>query len=75
MPTRPEAYVSLIRAFAAHFSNCIWQHARVLLLGAILADRCCARTSALRFQQVPGDVYPKHLLIGGRAGFEPASCA
>jgi DDE superfamily endonuclease len=37
MPTLPKANDSLIRAFAPHFSNCIWQHAQVLLLGAILA--------------------------------------
>jgi hypothetical protein len=37
MPTLPKAYVSLIQAFAPHFSNRIWQHAQVLLLGAILA--------------------------------------
>ena len=37
MPTLPKPDDSLIQAFAPHFSNCIWQHAQVLLLGAILA--------------------------------------
>ena len=34
MPTLPKSHDSLIQAFAPHFSNCIWQHAQVLLLGA-----------------------------------------
>jgi hypothetical protein len=48
MPTLPEAYLSLIQAFAPHFSNCIWQHARVLLLGAILAPGRRTVTAVLR---------------------------
>jgi hypothetical protein len=36
MPTLPSDYLSLIQIFAPHFSNCIWQHAQVLLIGAIL---------------------------------------
>src|SRR3990172_9215141 len=30
-------YLSLIQIFAPHFSNLVWQHAQVLLIGAILA--------------------------------------
>jgi len=37
MPTLPKPDDSLIQTFAPHFSNCIWQYAQVLLLGAILA--------------------------------------
>jgi len=48
MPTLPEAYVSLIQVFAPHFSNCIWEHARVLLLGAILAPGRRTVTAVLR---------------------------
>jgi hypothetical protein len=48
MPTLPKSYSSLIQAFAPHFSNCIWQHARVLLLGAILAPGRRTVTAVLR---------------------------
>ena len=48
MPTLPEAYVSLIQVFAPHFSNCIWEHARVLLLGAILAPGRRTVTALMR---------------------------
>lgn len=48
MPTLPEAYVSLIQVFAPHFSNCIWRHAQVLLLGAILAPGRRTVTAVLR---------------------------
>jgi hypothetical protein len=48
MPTLPKAYVSLIQAFAPFFSHCIWQHAQVLLLGAILAPGRRTVTAVLR---------------------------
>jgi hypothetical protein len=48
MPTLPKTHDSLIRAFAPHFSNCIWQHAQVLLLGAILARGQRTVTAVLR---------------------------
>ena len=41
-------YLSLIDVFAPHFSNCIWEHARVLLLGAILAPGRRTVTAVLR---------------------------
>ncbi len=34
MLTLPTTYLSLIQAFAPHFSNLVWQHAQVLLVGA-----------------------------------------
>lgn len=37
MPTLPTDYLNLIREFTPFFSNLVWQHAQVLLLGAILA--------------------------------------
>jgi hypothetical protein len=37
LPTPPKTHDSLSQTFAPHFSNCIWQHAQVLLPGAILA--------------------------------------
>jgi hypothetical protein len=48
MPTLPKPDDSLIQAFAPHFSNCIWQHAQVLLLGAILAPGRRTVTAILR---------------------------
>ena len=36
MPTLPSDYLSVIGAFAPLFSSLVWQHAQVLLLGAIL---------------------------------------
>ncbi len=55
MPTLPTVYVSLIQAFAPHFSNCIWQHAQVLLLGAILAPGRRTVTAALRIMGLSAD--------------------
>lgn len=48
MPTLPKTNDSLIQAFAPHFSNCIWQHAHVLLLGAILTPGQRTVTAVLR---------------------------
>ncbi len=48
MPTLPKPDDSLIQAFASHFSKCIWQHAQVLLLGAILAPGRRTVTAVLR---------------------------
>ena len=52
MPTLPNDYLSLIQIFAPHFSNCIWQHAQVLLLGAILAPGRRTVTAVLRINEV-----------------------
>ena len=41
-------YLSLIDVFAPHISNCIWQRARGLLLGAILAPGRRTVTAVLR---------------------------
>jgi DDE superfamily endonuclease len=48
MPTLPSDYLSLIQIFAPYFSNCIWQHAQVLLIGAILVPGTRTVTAALR---------------------------
>ena len=48
MPTLPKAHDSLIQTFAPHFSNCIWQHAQVLLIGAILVPGTRTVTAVLR---------------------------
>lgn len=48
MPTLPSAYLSLIQLFAPQFSNCVWQHAQVLLIGAILVPGRRTVTAVLR---------------------------
>jgi hypothetical protein len=48
MPTLPDEYLKLLLVFAPLFSDLIWQHAQVLLLGAILAPGQRTVTAALR---------------------------
>lgn len=48
MPTLSKAHDSLIQAFAPHFSNCIWRHAQVLLIGAVLVPGRRTVTAVLR---------------------------
>src|SRR3990172_6596572 len=48
MPTLPKAHDSLLQAFAPHFSNYVWQHARILLIGAILVPGRRTVTAVLR---------------------------
>src|SRR5260221_12887830 len=48
MPTLPKAHDNLIQIFAPHFSNMVWQHAQVLLIGAILVPGTRTVTAALR---------------------------
>jgi hypothetical protein len=48
MPTLPSDYLSLIQIFAPHFSNWVWQHAQVLLIGTILVPGRRTVTAALR---------------------------
>jgi hypothetical protein len=48
MPTLPCDYLSLIQVFAPLFSNLVWQHAQVLLVGAILTPGQRTVTAALR---------------------------
>jgi len=48
MPTLPNDYLSLICAFAPYFSNLVWQHAQVLVLGAILTPGQRTVAAALR---------------------------
>ena len=41
-------YLSLIQIFAPHFSNLVWQHAQVLLIGGILVPGRRTVTAVLR---------------------------
>ena len=48
MPPLPEAIILVLAPFAPLFSNRVWGHAQLLLLGAILAPRARTVTTALR---------------------------
>jgi hypothetical protein len=48
MPTLPSDYLNLICVFAPCFSNLVWQHAQVLLVGAILTPGQRTVAAALR---------------------------
>jgi hypothetical protein len=48
-------YLSLIQVFAPHFSKLVWEHAQVLLLGAILAPGRRTVTAVLRIMGLSGD--------------------
>jgi hypothetical protein len=48
MPTLPNDYLNLIQVFAPLFSNLVWQHAQVLLVGTILTPGQRTVAAALR---------------------------
>ena len=48
MPTLQAEYITILGAFARLFSKCIWEHARILLIGAILSPAERTVTAALR---------------------------
>ena len=48
MRTLPTVMIRVLVPFAPLFSNCVWQHAQVLLAGAILAPGRRTVSSALR---------------------------
>ena len=47
-PALPDAIIRVLAAFAPLFSERVWCHAQVLVLGAILAPRARTVTGALR---------------------------
>ncbi len=47
--------LNLIQAFAPYFSNLVWQHAQVLLIGAILVPGTRTVTAALRMMGLSGE--------------------
>ena len=57
MPTLPADYHTLIGAFAPIFSHRIWQHAVILLTGAILAVGKRTVTSVLRVMGLSHDTH------------------
>ncbi len=48
MPTLPTDYITILGTFARLFSDRIWKHAKILLLGAILSPAERTVTAALR---------------------------
>jgi hypothetical protein len=57
MPTLQTEYITILRAFARLFSKRIWEHAKILLIGAILSPAERTVTAALR---VMGLSWEKH---------------
>ena len=57
MPTLPSDYLTLIQTFAPLFSNTIWVHAQVLLVGAMLTTGKRTVTAGLRIMGLSTDVH------------------
>jgi hypothetical protein len=55
MPPLPEAIILVLAPFAPLFSDRVWRHAQVLLLGAMLAPGARTVTSALRVMGLAGE--------------------
>lgn len=48
MPTLPAEYLNILAVFAPVFSNCLWTHVQVLVVGAILTPGQRTVTAVLR---------------------------
>ena len=55
MPTLHAEYITILEAFARLFSKRIWEHARILLIGAILSPAERTVTAALRVMGLSGE--------------------
>ena len=55
MPTLQTEYITILEAFARLFSKHIWEHAKVLLIGAILSPAERTVTAALRVMGLSGE--------------------
>src|ERR671915_2535645 len=55
MPPLPEAIILVLAPFAPLFSHRVWLHARLLLLGAMLAPGARTVTAALRMMGLSGE--------------------
>lgn len=55
MPTLQAEYITILGAFARLFSKRIWEHARILLIGAILSPTERTVTAALRVMGLSGE--------------------
>jgi hypothetical protein len=74
MPRLPTRSTAVVLCFAPLFRERSWQHAEVLLVGAILAPGRCTVTSILRSSRTPASsasaavVYRAEAGLGRRAG-------
>jgi hypothetical protein len=57
MPTLPSEYLNLIQVFVPLFSNLVWQHAQVLLMGAILTPGQRTVAAALRIMGLSAETH------------------
>jgi hypothetical protein len=57
MPTPHAEYITILETFARLFSKRIWEHARILLIGAILSPAERIVTAALRVMGLSGEKY------------------
>jgi hypothetical protein len=57
MPTLPAEYLNILAVFAPLFSNCLWTHVQVLVVGAILTPGQRTVTAVLR---IMGLSYERH---------------
>jgi hypothetical protein len=55
MPTLQAEYITILEAFARLFSKRIWEHTRILLIGAILSPAERTVTAALRVMGLSGE--------------------
>ena len=55
MPTLHAEYITILEAFARLFSKRIWEHARILMMGAILSPVERTVTAALRVMGLSGE--------------------
>jgi DDE superfamily endonuclease len=55
MPPLPEAIILVLASFAPLFSHCVWPHAQLLLVGALLAPGARTVTAALRVMGLNGE--------------------
>src|SRR5918995_995993 len=57
MPPLPDAIILVLAPFAPLFSHCVWLHAQVLLLGAMLAPGARTVTAALRLMGLAAEIH------------------
>ena len=55
MPALHAEYITILEAFARLFSKHIWEHTRILLIGAILSPAERTVTAALRVMGLSGE--------------------
>ena len=67
MPTLQTEYITMLGAFARLFSKRIWEHAKILLIGAILSPAERTVTAALRVMGLSGEKAFSELSSGSQS--------